>query len=568
MTVTAAVATERSRQGRRPLDSADWVFVALLVLGALIVLGETTGLSFFGDDWDFVVVRRGLSSHALLTPHGPHLTLFPVLVYKVLLAVFGGGSYLPFRLLTAFDLVLLALVLGLACRERWGRWWGLAPVLLLVTLGPAGVSTLWSFQVGFSLAVAFGVLALLSLHHRRRWSDAACCVCLLISLGSGSQGVGFIIGAAFMVCLTGDWRRRSWSVLLPAILYGLWYMTIGHKYAETQLSLWPTALSYELQTLGVTVAAICGLSSVSNATGTLDPTFAASISVAIVVVIVVAAWRGWRPPPLFWGAAATGVVVWFAAAVSDFPPYGRPATEPRYLASDAILVLICLVAAVPRPRLSRGGLAIAGIVLAMVSAVNADQYAQQHDFFRVGVREQRAELGAMVLMRPFVSPVYNPGGVDANLVDNTAAPFFNAVSAFGLREDDASEIMRQPEETRVSVDHILAPNELTLASGAGANATTGPITVLSGSPRRSGRCLVIGDSALEIEAPTGTLSILASRRYPSTVIAGRFASVDDYGLGTIPTGGTELLTTRADRALQMPWRLSLTGTGARVCRSA
>ena len=46
---------------------------------------------------------------------------------------------------------------------RWGRWWGLAPVLLFVTLGLAGTSLLWPFQVGYALAVAFGLLSLIAL---------------------------------------------------------------------------------------------------------------------------------------------------------------------------------------------------------------------------------------------------------------------------------------------------------------------------------------------------------------------------------------------------------------------
>src|ERR1700730_18375190 len=86
------------RPGRRlPLDPADAAFVGLLAFGAALVLIETRGLSFFGDEWDFLITRRGLSPHVLLGPHGPHLSLIPVLLYKRLLAVFGASSYLPFR---------------------------------------------------------------------------------------------------------------------------------------------------------------------------------------------------------------------------------------------------------------------------------------------------------------------------------------------------------------------------------------------------------------------------------------------------------------------------------------
>ena len=150
-----------TRISRLDLSPSGLAFAGLLALGAILVLAQTRGLSFFGDDWEFVLDRRGLSPHVLLTPHGPHLSLVPILIYKLLLRVFGS-SYLPFRLLAAFDLVLIAYVLGRVSRARWGRWWGLAPVLLLVTLGPGSVTLLWSFQVGYALALAAGVIALLA----------------------------------------------------------------------------------------------------------------------------------------------------------------------------------------------------------------------------------------------------------------------------------------------------------------------------------------------------------------------------------------------------------------------
>ena len=96
-----SAASTRSRTPRG-WHRADAAFVGLLALGALVVIAETRGLTFFGDEWDFVVTRRGLSPHVLLNPHGPHLSLVPILVFKALLKLFGGGSYVPFRLLAAF----------------------------------------------------------------------------------------------------------------------------------------------------------------------------------------------------------------------------------------------------------------------------------------------------------------------------------------------------------------------------------------------------------------------------------------------------------------------------------
>ena len=282
--------------------------------------------------------------------------------------------------------------------------------------------------------------------------------------------------------------------------------------------------------------------------------------------MIMSAWRGWRPPPTFWGAAATAVTVWFAAAVSDFPPYGRPPTEPRYLASDAILILVCLCTAVPRPRLTRGGVVIAGLVVIVVCATNVDQYRQQHAFFLAGSRQQSAELGALELMRPFISPQYDPGSVDANLIDDSAGRFLSAVSAFGLREDSPQQILARPEGTRVSADQILAPNELTLAQPAlTPTVADPPIQVLSGAPTHHGGCLIVGDTPLEVKLPPGRYTIRGSVLYASALTMGRLASTFDYGLGTVPVRGSATLSVHADDAPRFEWRASLTGTGARLC---
>ena len=87
-------------------------------------------------------------------------------------------------------------------------------------------------------------------------------MCLIISLGSGSQGIGFVVGAALMLVLRGDWLRRSWIVLVPALLYALWYATYGHQHSQTHLShcgerRWHTLM----QSLSATAGALVGLSS-------------------------------------------------------------------------------------------------------------------------------------------------------------------------------------------------------------------------------------------------------------------------------------------------------------------
>ena len=84
----------------------------------------------------------------------------------------------------------------------------------------------------------------------------------------------------------------------------------------------------------------------------LDITFGVPIAVALIAAVV-SGRRGaaGARAAIFWGAAATLVVIWFAASQCLTPARVPPATI-RYLSANAAILLVCLCAAIPRPRLS------------------------------------------------------------------------------------------------------------------------------------------------------------------------------------------------------------------------
>lgn len=565
-----AEAMDAPRAGGLPTWAGDAALIALLALGAALVLIETRGLSFFGDEWDFLLDRRGLSAGVLLRPHGPHLSLVPILVYKVLLQVFGASSYLPYRMLAALDLVIVAGVVGIACRHRWGRWWGLAPVLILVTLGPGATTLLWPFQVGYAIAVAAGLLGLIALDRGWRRAELICCVALTVSLASASQGVGFVVGAAVVLLIRGDWRRRAWVVVIPAALYVLWYLKYGHQASETEFALWKTSLSYSMQALSATLAGAVGLSSVSPQTGLLDTTFGVPLALAAVAAVGIGCWRGWRPPPLFWGCAVTLLVLWVAASVSNFPPYSRPAADPRYLSSDVALFLVCVCVALPRPVLSRGGAIVAAVVLGVIGATNAGQYTQTRNSLMTSDVASRAELGALLILRGVVPPQFSPAlpGDPAVLVNVQAQPFFSAVDSFGMVADSPATLLTQDETTKERADGVLQRGELALSPAAGSEPTAARLPlVLRGPHRVSGRCIILGNEPVYIGAPAGRYEFTAAGGAPISVTMARFASIYAVNIGTVPANSSAILAVPADRAGQIPWRMMVTGPNGRICEN-
>jgi hypothetical protein len=531
-------------------------FAALLVLGVALVMVETRGMSFFLDDWDFVLNRRGLSPHVLLTPHGPHLVLIPILVYKAILQIFGAGTYVPFRLLAAFDLVVLAAALEWVCRSLWGRWWGLAPVLLLVTLGPGGITTLWSFQVGFLPSVAAGLVALMYAGREGRAADAICCGALLVSLASASPGIGFLVGAGVIVALREDRWRRCWVILVPLVLYGLWYLGYGHQNSQTDLSLWKLALPYTMKVLAATASALVGLSSVSDQAGTVDYTYGVPIAVAIVAGVGVALWRGWRPPPLFWGAAATFIVLAVAACLSNTGPLGgRPPEASRYTTTYATLLLVCVCTAVPAPRPARAGVILACCALAVVSATNAPQYGSARAVMYPSDVATRAELGALLILRGQVGPDFMPESPqELNLTDVRARPFYDAVDSFGMMTDSTSSIRAQPDYARVAADNVLLRGGVTFAP-----------RVPNGGGASPGRCVGVGAAPLVFRAGPGTYRLTAGRS-ALDVVGARFADAFAAQVGSVAPSTSARITIKHDRASGIPWRLRAIGGGGRVCR--
>jgi hypothetical protein len=542
-------------------------FGLLLVVAASLILHYNRGLSLQADDWDFVVRHRGAWVPALLTPHGPHLSLVTVVIYKVLLHVFGARSYLPFRVLAAADLVMLALVLGWAGREWWGRWGALVPVVLYVSLGQD--SLLWSVQVGYSVALAGGLIALVTINRGGRKYDLIACVALVASLASSSQGVGFLAGAAVMVLLAGNWRRRAWVVLVPAVLYAIWWIEYGRQASETHFSLWPHVLIYLVGSLSASLPPLVGLSHDTRLL-TIDTTYGVPMALAALGAFAYSLWRGWRPPSLFWGALVTIVVIWILASLSNWGPFDRAPSSPRYLAVNAYLVLTCLFTAVPFPRLARRGVVVvASVVLVMAATTVQSQYPQGRHWLSVGATYSRAQVGALDLMQGVVAPQFVPetGAYPSLFIGFDAGQFFSANAAYGgIEADSPAQLASQSEAVEDVVDSEMARGELSLVPGAPALLDKPPLLV-AGNVSRSGGCLVLTGGPIEIDAPAGRFELRAGPT-PLLVAVERFAANYSVALGPVPAHAAYVVTVPADRDPQRPWRIALNGQGGRVCSAA
>lgn len=201
----------------------------LMLIDGLILFSMGHGFSFFDDDWIFVTHDYGGGLHSLLIAHNGNISVFPILVYKVLFRLVGLDHYAVYRLVViVLHLICAGLILVLASR-RIPRVPALAATTLILFLGTAWEDLLWAFQVGYFLSIVGGLATWLLLERRDRLGDVAAMLCLTVCAGSSSLGIAMMAGVGVELLWRRDDRRRLWIVIVPAVLYALWYLGYGES---------------------------------------------------------------------------------------------------------------------------------------------------------------------------------------------------------------------------------------------------------------------------------------------------------------------------------------------------
>ena len=301
---------------------------ALAAASATLLLVWQSRLTFFIDDWDLLLGRRGFNAHVFLDPHNEHIIIAPTAIYKAIQATLGMDSLLPYAVVATAAFIASAILLFVYLRPRTGDWLALAGTALVLFLGAAYEDLLTPFQVGYFGSMAFGLGALLVLERRGRAADAWTCVLLVLSLTFSELGVPFIIGVAVLIALDrGPWRR-AYVVAIPLVLYAIWYLGWGHT-AVSHFSFHNVANSpaYALDGFASSVGSLLGLSTppITGGSGGLD--WGRPILVGLIVLAVLRLWRLKRFPATLWGPLAIGVS-WLLTAANTSAE--RAPTASRY----------------------------------------------------------------------------------------------------------------------------------------------------------------------------------------------------------------------------------------------
>jgi hypothetical protein len=505
----------------------------------LVLLG--TKLTFFGDDWAFLLQRPGFTADSLLRDHNGHLSVLPVLIYKLLVALFGLDSQLPFRLVLGLSVTAVGVLTYALVSERAGRVAGLVAAALLMFLGPAWNDLLWSFQIGLVGSLATGLGALLALERDTPRRNAAACVLLVLSVALSDLGIPFCVAAAIAIAL----RRRAaqaWIPLVPLALFGLWFATYGHAapsaFSSSNVLGLPT---YVLDAAASGVASLAGFARegwFGNTTAWGRPLLGIALAGTLVWFL-----RGGRPSPrvlIFLGGALT----FWVLAGANFT-LGRQPVSSRYQLVDAAFLVLIAAELFGSLRPGRRGIALALAITLVAFGSNLSALATGFRFMRDHADNARADLGALEITRATAPPGFRlvePVAQDAFLPDVTAGRYFAESDAHGSPAWSPREIAAASGRARQAADSVVVAVHRMRLLPASRPAS-----------QRGCRRLRV---PVDAPAPEGGLVVTNRGADPLGIGVRRFAGPERPRiLGALPPGATARIAIPPD-SVAIPWHVT------------
>ena len=342
----------------------------------------------------------------ILDPHGQNIVAGPMLVYKLLLAVFGMHSAFPWRVILIGSFLVAAVMLFIYLRRRVGQLAALAGTLVVLFLGAAWEDLLWPFQINYLVAIAAGLGALVAFDRHDRRGDVITCALLVVAALFSSLGLPFLACFVVLILLDENRWRRLWVILAPAVLFAIWWLGWGHT-AESAFSLGNVARSpiYVMNGFASSLAAVFGLASPTSETvaGGLEwgaPPLAVGVVLALVRIYKVGVSRQ------FWGILALGLTFWFLDAFNATE--GRAPVSSRYALIGVIIVILLAAELLRGLQLPRKP-AIWTLVLigvATLASIASNVYylhASYNSYHHTSILEKSA-LGAVEVARGHVAP--------------------------------------------------------------------------------------------------------------------------------------------------------------------
>jgi hypothetical protein len=533
----------------RRASPATYLFAAAVAVSGGLLLHWLGRLTFWRDEWGFLLDRRGSGISVFLDPFVEQLLAIPLLIYKVLVSAFGMDSALPFQLVAVAFFLLSVVLLFVYVSRRAGPWMALAAALPILFLGQAWDDLLFPFQMSFFGSMSCGLGALLALDREDRTGDVVACALLAIGLLFSHVGIPFVAAVALEIALRGDRFRRVWVVAVPTALWVVWYLGWGHTATNfVSFHNFATLPSYVPDGYASSLSSILGLGAPRDETAITPLDWGRPLLVAAAAIAI---WRlaaTWPVQRRFWTALAL-LTVFFSLTGLNASFFGQ-AESGRYQYVGGIFVI--LVAAELARGIRPGRWAIAGVLAVACAAALANLSTLRDSANGLAgiARQEKGGLAALELTRGQVSPHFHLTQENSDvdyLLLLRADRYFSAVDDWGSPAYTPAELASSSEESRVAADKVFAAAlNVKLASAAAGLRPRGCRPLAQGSP---------------VQLPPGGAVLRATSGRPKLALR-RYSQTDwPVPLGSLRAGETATLAIPHDRS-NVRWSLDLTGQGA------
>jgi hypothetical protein len=542
---------------RRNPDLVVWIFASLFAL--ILLERQRAPSTFFFDEWTFVLGRRTGTLNDFLAPHNGHLSLLPVIVYKIAISVFGMNHYRPLRVAGLLVHVLVATAVYRYVRARMGPAAGVCFGVAVLLLGSGWQNIFWPFQVGFMGSALLGIVAWILIERNDRRSDVLAAIALGASLACGGLGIAVVIGAAARLAVGRDGERLLRIVAVPTGFYLVWYLSYGQSQGTSDnIRLLPKFVANEATS---STAALFGRGLTAG-----------RILVVLLLVLAVglAVHRRKLSPtitaPLVCVSANWVLVGYSRADLGDF-------AASRYVYVGAVFVLLAASDAIGALR-HRAFVVLWPVLAALSIWGNWSVLHAGAGGLRESSSTTRSELRALEWIGSTVDPTFQPD--TALMPQVNASQYLSAVREFGSPAYSDEQVAGTDELTREATDRV-SIGGLRVAPVTGAAFRAGVLSPTIADGVRltlaAGTCLLLTqpptttERKVEISFPAGSQYVIQPVSQPIDVRIRRYADLySNIANNTILVGETDSLTIPADAAPVQTWIVDIRSQGdMKIC---
>ena len=413
-------------RARRP-DVADGLVGVAVLTAFLTLVWLGRGLTFFADEWA-IMADRTISIDSFIQPFNEHWLGVTIVIYRLMLQTFGLGTYMPYlALLAAFHVVVVLEVYVVARRSTAAPLAALAAVVIAF-FGSGFENLFWSMQIGFLIAIALGLGALIVLRGSPSTSRVVVATGLLtVGMMTSGFGIFMLVLVGLDLLLDPTRRRMALALFVPGLVYVAWYLVFGRSGLATTRDPFTidavlSVPKFVLEGVGTAFGSVIGV----------GPTLGIPGAIGLAVGLIVQNVRVGHIPRR--ALAAFGAIVFMYALLGLIRAqlFDGAAEYSRYAYLSGIFAILGLVALVGRrtmpaePRRRTLALAAMAGVFALALIWNGWLLLAGRGIFEDRAAYTRAAVAVVLSELPL--------GVDPNkvkLLDRTVTRLREVIAEFG-----------------------------------------------------------------------------------------------------------------------------------------